>query len=89
MYISGNSHDRDWVHKELELDGWMAIEQSEASLAAQRIFDLSPSLLIDLVGTLLIIILSFWLSVSKSSYLSGFYGPSYARCCDWWIVDRL
>ena len=92
MYISGNSHDRDWVHKELQelSDGWMAIEQSEASLAAQRIFDLSPSLLIDLGGHTADnhpVLLAKRLATVQATYL-GFYGPSYARCCDWWIVDQ-
>ena len=28
------------------------------------------------------------LATVQATYL-GFYGPTYARCCDWWIVDQV
>ena len=33
-------------------------------------------------------LLSHRLAAVQATYL-GFYGPTYATCCDWWIVDRV
>ena len=33
-------------------------------------------------------LLSHRLASVQATYL-GFYGPSYSRCCDWWIVDHV
>ena len=92
IYVSGNSHDRDWIYKQLQelSDGWLPLEQSDVSLVAQKILDLSPSLLIDLGGHTADnhpVLLAKRLATVQATYL-GFYGPSYARCCDWWIVDQ-
>ena len=33
------------------------------------------------------VLLSHRLAAVQATYL-GFYGPTYASCCDWWIVDH-
>ena len=50
---------------------------------------MAPSLLLDLGGHTADnhLLLTQRLTTVQATYL-GFYGPTYAACCDWWIVDR-
>ena len=43
--------------------------------------EVTPQIIIQLL-------LSHRLAAVQATYL-GFYGPTYATCCDWWIVDRV
>ena len=57
---------------------------------ALRIREQSPALLLDLGGHTADNhpqFLTQRLASVQATYL-GFYGPTYAACCDWWIVDR-
>ena len=52
---------------------------------------MAPSLLLDLGGHTADnypALLSHRLAAVQATYL-GFYGPTYASCCDWWIVDHV
>ena len=93
IYAAGNPRDYDPIRSELrELsDEWWPLEASEVSSTAAKIRSCSPSLLLDLGGHTADNhpeLLSHRLASVQATYL-GFYGPSYARFCDWWIVDHV
>ena len=93
IYVAGNPRDRDPIRNELEAlsDEWWPLENADVSAMAARIRSHSPSLLIDLGGHTADnhpFFLSHRLAAVQATYL-GFYGPSYASCCDWWIVDKV
>ena len=71
-------------------DEWWPLEVSDIQAVAERIKDSSAQLLIDLGGHTadnFPVLLSKRLASVQATYL-GFYGPTYAKCCDWWIVDN-
>ena len=93
IHVAGHPHDSDSVRTQLRdlSDEWWSLEPSEVSAVAGRIRSYSPSLLLDLGGHTADnhpALLSHRLASVQATYL-GFYGPTYARCCDWWIVDRV
>ena len=58
---------------------------------ARRIREHAPSILLDLGGHTADnhpALLSHRLAAVQATYL-GFYGPTFASCCDWWIVDEV
>ncbi|KZR84360.1 hypothetical protein PMIT1342_00077 [Prochlorococcus marinus str. MIT 1342] len=92
--ISVVGHPRDYDHIRDELrelsDEWWPLEASEVPQMALRISQQQPDLLLDLGGHTADnhpAFLSQRLATLQVTYL-GFFGPTYARCCDWWIVDQ-
>ena len=92
IHVAGNPLDSDPIRSELcDLsDDWWPLKASELPEMAARIRGLAPSVLLDLGGHTADnypALLSHRLASVQATYL-GFYGPTYARCCDWWIVDQ-
>jgi hypothetical protein len=93
IHVAGHPRDRDFIRSELQelSDEWWPLEAANVSAMATRIRGQAPSLLLDLGGHTADnypIFLSHRLAAVQATYL-GFYGPTYARCCDWWIVDKV
>ena len=93
IHVAGHPRDQDPIRSELrELsDEWLPLDAAEVSSMASKIRSYAPSLLLDLGGHTADnhpVLLSHRLAPVQATYL-GFYGPSYARCCDWWIVDHV
>ncbi len=93
IHVAGLPRDEDPIRTELrELsDEWWALEASELAAMARRIHGHNPSILLDLGGHTADnhpALLSRRLATVQATYL-GFYGPCYASCCDWWIVDKV
>lgn len=91
--VAGHPRDSDPIRNELrELsDEWWLLEASELKQMAIRIRSKAPSLLLDLGGHSADnhpALLSHRLAAVQATYL-GFYGPTFASCCDWWIVDQV
>ena len=89
--MAGHPRDDDSLRAELAKcsDEWWPLEPSDAVNTAVRIRAQEPSLLLDLGGHTADnhpLLLSQRLATVQATYL-GFYGPTYAPCCDWWIVD--
>ena len=92
IHVAGLPRDEDPIRAELrELsDEWWPLEAPELVAMARRIHSQKPSILLDLGGHTADnhpILLSRRLATVQATYL-GFYGPSYASSCDWWIVDK-
>jgi len=93
IHVAGCPRDRDFIRSELQdlSDEWWPLEASDVSATAARIRSQAPSLLLDLGGHTADnhpTFLSHRLAAVQATYL-GFYGPTYASCCDWWIVDQV
>ena len=93
IHVAGSPRDRDFIRSELQelSDEWWPLEAGELSTIAGRIRSHAPSLLLDLGGHTADnypTFLSHRLAAVQATYL-GFYGPTYASCCDWWIVDQV
>ena len=93
IHVAGAPRDADPIRAELhELsDDWWPMEASDVSAIASRIRGLAPSILLDLGGHTADnhpALLCHRLATIQATYL-GFYGPTYATCCDWWIIDRV
>ena len=91
--VAGHPRDRDPLRDELKSlsDEWWPLEADGLSSIAEKIRGVSLSLLIDLGGHTADnhpALLCRRLATVQATYL-GFYGPTYARCCDWWIVDQV
>jgi predicted O-linked N-acetylglucosamine transferase (SPINDLY family) len=91
VYLAGNPHDRDGIRSELQslAHAWVSHDDlaSEEILAATRKHQ--PQLLLDLGGHTADNrpqLLSRRHAPVQATYL-GFYGPTYASQCDWWILD--
>ena len=90
--VAGHPRDQDPIRAELQQlsDQWWSLEASDVVSIAARIREMSPALLLDLGGHTADnhpLFLTQRLASVQATYL-GFYGPTYAACCDWWIVDR-
>ena len=90
--VAALPRDQDPIRSELcQLsDEWWPLEAADVVSTAARIRGLKPSLLLDLGGHTadnFPVLLTQRLATVQASYL-GFYGPTYAACCDWWIVDH-
>ena len=93
VHVAGHPHDTDPVRTELKevSDEWWSLEPGDVSAMAKKIRSHSPALMMDLGGHTADnhpALLSHRLASVQATYL-GFYGPSYSRCCDWWIVDHV
>ena len=93
IHVAGSPSDTDHIRSELrELsDDWWPLQATDVSATAARIRSLAPSILLDLGGHTADnypALLSHRLATVQATYL-GFYGPTYASCCDWWIVDQV
>ena len=65
------------------------MEAGDVVNTAVRIRETAPQILLDLGGHTADnhpLMLTQRLATVQATYL-GFYGPTYAACCDWWIVD--
>ena len=90
--VAGYPRDEDPIRAELRQlsDEWWPLEATDIVSTAARIRELTPSFLLDLGGHTADnhpLLLTQRLASVQATYL-GFYGPTYASCCDWWIVDR-
>ena len=90
--VSGHPRDQDPIRNELQQlsHEWWPLEAADVLSTAIRIREMAPSLLLDLGGHTADnhpLLLTQRLATVQATYL-GFYGPTYAACCDWWIVDR-
>ena len=93
IHVAGHPRDSDFIRSQLlELsDDWWPIEAAELPDIARRIREHAPSILLDLGGHTADnhpALLSHRLAAVQATYL-GFYGPTFASCCDWWIVDEV
>tara|TARA_Y100001933_G_C18985229_1_gene558227 strand:- start:16 stop:1986 length:1971 start_codon:yes stop_codon:yes gene_type:complete len=93
IYVAGHPRDNDPIRSELKQlsDEWLSLDPAELTSMACKIRGYSPSLLLDLGGHTADnhpSLLCHRLAAVQASYL-GFYGPTYASCCDWWIVDHV
>ena len=93
IYVAGHPRDSDSIRTELKKlsHEWWPFDASEVSSIASRIRQRAPSLLLDLGGHTADnhpALLSHRLAAVQATYL-GFYGPTYASCCDWWLVDKV
>ena len=93
IHVVGSPRESDSIRSELQQlsDEWWPLESGQLSDVAFRIREHSPSLLLDLGGHTADnhpALLSHRLAAVQATYL-GFYGPTYAKCCDWWIVDHV
>ena len=89
--VAGHPRDEDPIRTELRQlsDEWWPLDTKDVVSTAARIRDLEPSLFLDLGGHTADnhpLLLTQRLASVQATYL-GFYGPTYAACCDWWIVD--
>jgi len=90
--VAGHPRDYDPIRNELRQlsDEWWPLEASDVVEIASRIRQQKPDLLLDLAGHTADnhpVLLSQRLATVQATYL-GFFGPTYTRCCDWWIVDQ-
>ena len=93
IHVAGNTRDEDHIRTELRAlsDEWWPLEAPEIVSMARKIRELSPSFLLDLGGHTADnhpVLLSHRLATVQATYL-GFFGPTYASCCDWWIIDEV
>ena len=90
--VAGLTAGSDSVRENLKqhTDEWWPCDSSEISNVIERLRSLSPQLLVDLGGHTadnFPVVLSTRIADVQATYL-GFYGPTYAKECDWWIVDE-
>lgn len=90
--VAGLSAGSDSIRENLKqhTDEWWPCDTSEISNVIERLRSLSPQLLVDLGGHTadnFPVVLSTRIADVQATYL-GFYGPTYAKECDWWIVDE-
>ena len=91
--VAGHPNYLDPIRTEIQecSDEWWPLLASELVDMSRRIRDTSPSLMLDLGGHTadnFPQLLTQRLATVQATYL-GFYGPTYARCCDWWILDKV
>jgi hypothetical protein len=92
IHIDFSPSHHDDIRTELRscsYEWWPYIDQSNHDLT-QRLYDLKPSVLLDLGGHTADnrpAFLNQRFAPLQVTYL-GFYGPSYGTECDWWILDR-
>ncbi len=91
--VAGHPRDEDPIRAELRQlsDQWWPMEMADVVSTAARIREKEPSLLLDLGGHTADnhpLLLTQRLARVQATYL-GFYGPTYAACSDWWIVDSV
>ena len=89
--VAGHPRDQDTIRSQMRQlsDEWWPLEVTDVIGTAGRIKEQQPSLLLDLGGHTADnhpVFLTQRLAKVQATYL-GFYGPTYAACCDWWIVD--
>ena len=90
--VAGHPRENDPIREELQQlsHDWWSMEAGDVVSTSNRIRQTGPSLLLDLGGHTADnhpLMLTQRLATVQATYL-GFYGPTYAACCDWWIVDR-
>ena len=89
--VAGHPRNEDPIRTELRQlsDEWWPLEAADVVNTAVRIREQAPQILLDLGGHTADnhpLLLTQRLATVQATYL-GFYGPTYASCCDWWIVD--
>ena len=92
VHVGFNPHDYDPVRDQLQdlSDGWHLLESTATADTESLLHDLKPDLLLDLGGHTADNrpgLLNQRFAPVQATYL-GFYGPSYAEQCDWWILDQ-
>lgn len=93
IHVAGHTRDEDHIRTELQAisDEWWPLEGPEIVSMARKIRAVAPDFLLDLGGHTADnhpVLLSHRLATVQASYL-GFFGPTYAGCCDWWIIDEV
>lgn len=92
VHVFLNGTDGDQLTAELRAHSfdWVRLSQAEQPYLIQRLIELQPQIALDLGGHTADNQhgwLHYRIAPVQATYL-GFYGPTYARHCDWWIVDR-
>jgi len=92
VHVFLNGTDGDQLTAELRAHSfdWLRLSQAEQPHLIQRLQQLAPQIALDLGGHTADNQhgwLHYRIAPVQATYL-GFYGPTYARECDWWIVDR-
>ena len=92
VHVGFNPHDHDPVREQLQAcsDGWHLLESTAEKDTETLLLNLQPDLLLDLGGHTADNrpgLLNQRFAPVQATYL-GFYGPSYAEQCDWWILDQ-
>ena len=92
VHVGFNPHDNDGVREQLQAcsDGWHLLENTAHQDTETLLHQLKPQFLLDLGGHTADNrpgLLNQRFAPVQATYL-GFYGPSYAEECDWWILDR-
>jgi len=92
VHVFLNGTDGDQLTAELRALSfdWVRLSHAEQPHLIQRLQQLAPQIALDLGGHTADNQhgwLHYRIAPVQATYL-GFYGPTYARECDWWIVDR-
>jgi len=90
VFLNGSEGDGITAEIKSQSFDWLRIPPAEQPHLPARLASLRPHLAIDLGGHTADNQhgwLHYRVAPVQASYL-GFYGPTYARECDWWITDR-
>jgi len=92
FYLDHSPTYHDVIKSELQSSsaGWYSFSSHEEANILPKCNDLSPALFVDLGGHTADnrpVLLNHRIAPVQVSYL-GFYGPSYAIECDWWLIDK-
>jgi predicted O-linked N-acetylglucosamine transferase (SPINDLY family) len=91
VHLGFNPHESDAVRDQLQQisDGWHLLDANDGDAIDGLLREQRPDLLLDLGGHTADNrpgLLNQRYAPVQATYL-GFYGPSYAEQCDWWILD--
>jgi len=92
VVFAGHPLDEDPIRSELRSlsDEWVPMTPHELENIVSKLHQIAPSILLDLGGHTADNhpkLLCARFAPVQATYL-GFYGPTYASCCDWWIIDQ-
>lgn len=90
IFLNGTEGDELTAELRAHSFDWLRLSQADQPHLIQRLQQLAPQIALDLGGHTADNQhgwLHYRIAPVQATYL-GFYGPTYARECDWWIVDR-
>ena len=90
FHFTFNPTDHDWIRDELKShsEEWHPIDKEDNPIPLLN--KTCPHILLDLGGHTADNrpgVLNYRIAKVQATYL-GFYGPTYASECDWWILDK-